>query len=98
MLTRDAILEFLKQERNTLHQMGVQRIGLFGSYGRGQNRADSDIDLLFSMTDFTFGRWMDVWNYLEDSLDHTVDLVPEKDLRDEIRETVLAEVEYVEVA
>jgi predicted nucleotidyltransferase len=40
---------------------------------------------------------MDVWNFLEDGLGIKIDLVPEKDLREEIRGRVLAEVRYVEI-
>lgn len=76
--------------------MGVKRIGLFGSYARNEQRESSDVDLLFSMDTFTWTRWMDVWNFIEDGLGTTIDLVPEKDLREEIRPQVLSEVRYVE--
>ena len=71
--------------------MGVQRIGLFGSYVRNEQKATSDIDLLITLENFTFANWMDVWNYFEDSLNCKVDLVPERDLRAEIRDTINAE-------
>jgi predicted nucleotidyltransferase len=48
------------------------------------------------MDEMTFKRWMKVWNYLEDNLSVKVDLVPEKDLRVELRRYVLPEVRYVE--
>jgi uncharacterized protein len=94
--TASTILDFLTAQRETLRAMGVTKIGLFGSYVRGEQRPDSDIDLLFTMDDFTWRNWMDVWNFLEDNLGFKVDLVPEKDLRPELRPYVLPEVRYAE--
>lgn len=96
--TRDSILNFLNKNMAELKAMGVQKIGLFGSYVRDEQAQDSDIDLLLIMDNFTFANWMDVWNFLEDNFGCEVDLVPEKDLREELRPQVLAEVQYVEVA
>lgn len=95
-LTADTILRFLRHHRDTLQQMGVKRIGLFGSYVRNEQSDSSDVDLLFSMDTFTWARWMDVWNFIEDGLGIAIDLVPEKDLREEIRPQVLSEVRYAE--
>ncbi len=95
-LTGDSILAFLRRHAAELRAMGVQKIGLFGSYARGDQRPGSDIDFLFAMDRMTWAGWMDVWNYLEDSFGVQVDLVPEKDLRPEIARRVLAEVRYAE--
>ncbi len=92
---RQSIINFIEQNSTTLQNMGVQRIGLFGSYVRDEQQATSDIDLLISLNDFNFANWMDVWNYFEDSFQCNVDVVPEQDLREEIRDSILAEVEYV---
>ena len=94
--TANTILRFLENHQNTLRAMGVQRIGLFGSFARDEQSEHSDVDLLFSMDTFTWTRWMDVWNFIEDGLGLEVDLVPEKDLREEIRPQVLSEVRYAE--
>ena len=94
--TADDILEFLRQHRETLKAMGVQKIGLFGSYVRDEQKLDSDIDFLFTMDNFTWRRWMNVWNFIEDNLGRAVDLVPEEDLRPELHRYVLPEVRYAE--
>lgn len=96
-LSRDTIMVFLRSHWATLRAMGVAQIGLFGSYSRDEQRPDSDIDLLFRMDNMTFTRWMDVWNFLEDGLGVEIDLVPEQDLREEIRPQVLAEVIMTEI-
>lgn len=93
-LDRDSILVFLKQHQPELKAMGVQTIGLFGSYARGEQSDTSDVDFLFTMEDMTWVRWMDLWNWLEDNLGLQVDLVPEKDLREELKPQVMAEITY----
>ncbi len=92
----DDILAFLSEHRAWLHDKGVTRLGLFGSYARGTQRSDSDMDFLFSMPRMTYANWMDVWNFLEDSFGCEVDLVPEKNLRPELKSRIMAEVRYVE--
>lgn len=58
------------------------RIGVFGSYARGDNKPDSDLDLLV-----TFGipmdliKLMNVWDSLEDALGVHIDLVTENALK-----------------
>jgi uncharacterized protein len=94
--TANSILDFLAKHSHTLKAMGVKKIGLFGSYVREQQHAESDMDFLVRLEPFTFKTWMDVWNFLEDNLNTTVDLVPEKDLRPELRPYVLSEVRYAE--
>ncbi|RMF91418.1 MAG: hypothetical protein D6733_01180 [Methanobacteriota archaeon] len=47
MKTKDEILKALSKELPTLKQrFNVKKIGLFGSYARGEQKNQSDIDLL----------------------------------------------------
>lgn len=93
--TADTVLAFLASQRDTLRAMGVKKLGLFGSYVRGEQTPTSDMDFLFILEDFTWRHWMDVWNFLEAHFDCEVDLVPEEDLREELKPYVLPEVRYV---
>lgn len=77
--------------------MGVTKIGLFGSYVRGEQRPDSDIDFLLIIDNWTWKRWCSVWNFLEDNLKSKVDLIPEDDLRPELHKYVFPEVRYAEI-
>jgi predicted nucleotidyltransferase len=95
--TADSILDFLYQHRDELRAMGVVKIGLFGSYVRGEQRPDSDVDILLTLNDWTWKRWCKVWNFLEDSFGMKVDLVPEDDLRSELQPYVLPEVRYAQI-
>jgi len=44
--TKQDVMEILHQNRDRLKELGVSRIGLFGSFVRGEQYDDSDIDLL----------------------------------------------------
>jgi hypothetical protein len=89
------ILDTLAQHRETLREMGVRKIGLFGSYCRGTFTADSDMDFLVVLEQPSFDGYMDVKFFLEDLFQCRVDLVLEKTLKPRLRPYILAEVEYV---
>ena len=44
--TKQDILNVLRENRTRIRALGVRRIGVFGSFVRGVQRSDSDIDLL----------------------------------------------------
>ncbi len=95
-LTAEQILAFLESHAAALREMGVVRIGLFGSYARGDQRPGSDVDLLVTMTDPSYQRFMAVWHFLEDSLQVRVDLGEAHLLRDEIRDVLMKELRYAQ--
>ena len=79
-------------------QFGVSQIGLFGSFVRGKEEEDSDVDLLVS---FRKGRkdffnYMRTKYYLEDLLGREVDLVTKPALKERINNHILNQVEYVD--
>jgi len=75
---------------------GVSRIGIFGSYARGEHREDSDLDLLVSFKrPPTLFELVRLENFLSETLKVKVDLVLESSLRPKIRERILSEVVYL---
>ena len=68
----------------------VQRAWLFGSYARGEQREDSDIDILVALdhTSPVGLRFFGMWGELERLLGRSVDLVTEEGLSDYARESV----------
>ncbi|WP_342765366.1 nucleotidyltransferase family protein [uncultured Methanomethylovorans sp.] len=71
-------------------------MGLFGSYVRGENTPESDLDVLveFSRTPTIF-RFVHLENHLSDSLGVKVDLVMKSALKPNIGKQILNEVEAV---
>ena len=95
--TAQRILDLLAKHRDELRAMGVRKIGLFGSYLRGNPTSGSDIDLLVTLENSSFDAYMDVKFFLEDLFQCKVDLVLEKTLKPRLRPYVLAEVKYAPV-
>ena len=51
----------------------VKRIGIFGSFSRGEQKESSDIDILVEFEKPTFRNFMDLSFYLEDLFGRKVD-------------------------
>jgi hypothetical protein len=84
-LYRETILRTLEEHRSELQRLGVQRLGLFGSYLHGRPRAGSDVDLLVRFDRPSFDSYMDTKFLLEDLLGREVDLVTEQALKPAVR-------------
>ena len=97
MRSRNEILKTLAHLNPELRStFNVRRIGLFGSYARQEQRPDSDIDLLVDFSEEAdLFDLIELKYFLEDRLGHRVDIVPERALRDELRQSVHADVCYV---
>jgi predicted nucleotidyltransferase len=98
-LTKDDVLALLAAHTADLDRLGVQRYGLFGSFVRQQQRADSDIDLLvdFRPGQKTFNNFMRLADFLEGLFGRRVELVTREALSPHIGPHILAEVEYATV-
>lgn len=88
------ILQILEGRQTDLRQMGVQKIGLFGSYRRGTPTPHSDMDFLVVLEQPTFDHYMDLKFYLEDLFGCPVDLVLEETLKPRLRPYIQEEVIY----
>ena len=81
-MNADQIIERIRGLRPQLDALGVDSLGLFGSVARGEERDDSDIDILVAFDGpATFDQYMDVKLLLEDALGRRIDLVIERGLR-----------------
>ena len=88
------ILEILKGLKDVIRkEYNAEVIGVFGSYARGEEKGNSDIDILVRFfegaTLFDFAGLAD---FLEEQLKIKVDLVSDRAIREEIKEPILTEV------
>jgi predicted nucleotidyltransferase len=93
MKTLDEIRTIIRQHRNVLaEKYGVAVVGAFGSYVRCAQKDQSDIDLLVDiLRPISLLELVGAEIYLSEVLGVKVDLVPKRDVREELRETILAE-------
>ena len=77
-------------------EFGVTEIGLFGSYTKGNQKKDSDVDILveFEKTIDLF-TYVHLKNHLSDLLGVNVDLVAKKALKPKLGERILSETVYI---
>jgi predicted nucleotidyltransferase len=95
--TKDEILDRLRQCEPKLQELGVTRLGLFGSFVREEQDSTSDIDVLveFAPGKKSFDAFMGIAFLLEDELQRRVELVTFDSLSPYIGPRILAEVEDV---
>jgi len=87
----------LKSEKAGLHEKyKITKLGVFGSYARGEEKPDSDIDLLIEFEDIPgMTEFFGAEEYLEKVLNKKVDLVREGAIRPELKNKIMSEVIYI---
>jgi hypothetical protein len=90
-----AVLSILKEKQSEIAgRFSVRRIGLFGSFARGEAGPDSDVDILVEFNKPTFDNYMDLKFYLEEVLNHPVDLVIHDAVKPRLKPIIEKEVVY----
>lgn len=93
----EEILKTLTDQREEIRRRYKAEVkGLFGSFVRGEEKRESDVDVLVD-----FDEHADLFDYiglglfLEEKLNRKVDVVPQKALREELKANVLQELVYL---
>jgi len=74
-MTKDDILNKLSKNKSYIvRNFEVEKIGLFGSYAKGKQTEDSDIDIYVEFKHKTFDNLAGLWNYLEELYHKKIDL------------------------
>ncbi|MEK7188327.1 MAG: nucleotidyltransferase family protein [Patescibacteria group bacterium] len=94
------ILDSLAKNSGKLKELGIKRIGLFGSYAVGTQTETSDIDLLveFDKGKKSFDNFMGTVTFSETLLGRKVEVITPESLSPHIAPYVKQEVEYVKTA
>lgn len=98
MTTKENIITTLKSHKAELSKLGVQNVGLFGSYLRNEQSGNSDIDLLidFEPSQENFDNYMAVCDTFETIFkNEKVEVVTKNGLSKYIGARILKEVVYV---
>lgn len=92
MLTQEQIDIIIK----VMMPYNPKKIGIFGSYARGENTEGSDIDILYSFEEpINLFEKVDILDELKEQLNKEVDLVSEKYIHPYLKETIFKDLRLI---
>ena len=99
MNRKQQFLQTIDSKRDVLKKIGIKELGLFGSVQRGDDKEDSDIDILveFLPGSKCFDSLYELHELLSTSLKCDIDLVTKKSLSPIIGSKILKKVDYVQI-
>ncbi len=100
MTLKDKIINLINDNQIVIRHYGVARLGLFGSVVRGEEKENSDIDLIaeFKPGMKNYDNFINLCFFFEDMLGRKVDLLTPEGISPIIRKNIEREIEYVEIA
>ncbi len=95
-MNKQEILEFLRSNKKELKsKYGVSRIGFFGSYAKGQETGDSDIDFYVEFYNKSFKNLSGLYLLLENKMGKRIDIVTKhKRLRNALKNNIRKNIIY----
>ncbi len=99
MKTKDDIISFLSQNKKYFRdQFHLSKIGFFGIYARGEQRNDSDLDLIVEFEENTPNLYelkLSLREFFRRKLEIEVDICREKYIKARIKESILNEAVFI---
>jgi predicted nucleotidyltransferase len=90
-MKREDIINFISAHKAKFQQeFGVKRIGLFGSYARGDVRDESDIDIVVEIEKPDLFYLIGIKQAIEEALGNKVDIIR---LREKMNQTLRSRIE-----
>ncbi len=96
-LSTDEIISYLKRNKALLNErFGVTRIGIFGSFARGDQLVTSDIDMVVEMEKArkNIHSFLKLKRFLEQEMSREIDLGFENSIKPAIKEKVIKQIIY----
>ena len=95
-MTRSDIMHLIRKHDDFLIRHGVRRIGLFGSHARGEERNDSDIDLIVKFDEGrkSYDNFIELFFFLGELFDRKIDLLTPESISPFIRPVIEKEAYY----
>lgn len=97
MVDRQEILSKLRQNEAALRSRGVSHAALFGSHARGDNRPDSDIDIMIEVdpaAGIGIYEYVALKDYITALFEGPVDVVSREGLKPYVRPAVTTDAIY----
>lgn len=99
MLTKKEILNKLKEIKPVLYdKFYIENLGLFGSYVRGENEKNSDIDILIEYDEnkpFSLFTIIELEDFLTKLFNMKIDVVNKKSIKPELKDNIMKEVIFI---
>jgi len=94
------VLSLINVNKDDIGKLGIVRVGLFGSFSRGEQNSESDIDLLveFEKGKKNFRNYMNFIRLTENLFGREVEVVTPESLSPYIAPYVNEEIKYVKTA
>ncbi len=91
------IISILKRfKQNSAYKYGIQSLGIFGSFARGQQDAASDLDIFVVLQESDFFTLEKIKEELEGLVHFKIDIVNFRDsLRDSFKQNILKDAIYI---
>ena len=89
-------LAIMQEHLDEIHRLGARRVGIFGSFARGDAGEDSDVDVYVEFDDAkrTYDNFFALHELLESFLGRRVDIVTDKALTETKAKIILPTVRY----
>lgn len=88
---KEEILNALRDSEAKIKSFGVRSLSLFGSYARGEDTPESDLDFIVEFEQKSFDSYMDLKLFLEELFRRPVDLVLADGIKPRLRAAILRE-------
>lgn len=99
MITKEDILRFLENKKEAFStEYQVTKLGLFGSFAKGEASADSDIDIIIEFrpnTDSLHEKKNQIKRFIKEQFNREVDLCREKYIKPYFKSQILKSAIYV---
>ncbi len=94
------ILDLINTKKYDINKLGITRVGLFGSFSRGEQNSESDVDLLveFDKKKKSFKNYMNFIRLTENLFGRDVEVVTPESLSPYIAPYIKKEIKYVKTA
>ncbi len=99
MVSTESILNYLSQNKERFFkEYNLVKIGIFGSFARNENKADSDIDILVEFKEGTLSLYekkISIKNEIQSRFGLSVDICREKYIKNIFKKQIISEALYV---
>lgn len=95
-MNKKSVIEVIREHKDILKQYGIEKIGIFGSVVRNENKPNSDLDIIFIFSKGmkTFQNLISAHDLLERRLKIKVDAVTPESVSSYIKPYIDQEVQY----